>query len=330
MEKQSETKGDYTKENGSAVSGTEISAKTENATGATEPHKGNGVMISAREAEEYCEYKKQKKRAEITSAIFRSETPFEGKEEAKTVCETASKHRQAAVRLNPVTLAKDGEFFRERGVKTDCVVGGTGETLPKVKAYEAKCALRMQANEITVALSPSQVENCNYGAIRKELKKLRFVARRATLKARLDRRYSPERMSKLARLCTEVGVDYFSVPRYEGCERLRAELVGGCKLEVSGVETLAEYKKLTDAGVERIVTERIREIYLEWMREVEKITFPERKPPSTAVGQGKPNFQPPLSAQKLLPKPEPVKAETVKNPQTDYKCRLENGELKFL
>lgn len=334
MEKKTDNKQDLTKANGEVALKTESQIKAETVvpagTGVEIPEE-NGVMISTREAQEYCEYKRRKKRAEITSAIFRSETPLLQKGEVKVVCDTAAKHRQAAVRLTPVILEAEGGFFRERGVRTDCLIGGTGETLPKVKAYEARRALWLKANELSVAITPSFVEGGDYAGIRKELRKLRRVAGKAVLKARLEKRYSPERMSRIAKLCVETGVDYFSVPRYEGCESLRADLTGACKLEVSGVETLTEYKRLTDAGVERIVTERIREIYLEWMREVDKITFPEKKLSSPMpTAREKPELPKLPVGQKLLPKPEENKTETKKNPETDYQCRLEGSELKFL
>ena len=249
------------------------------AIGAAQEHKAeeNGVVISSREAQEYCEYKRQKKRAEISAAILRSEAVLSAKDDPKRVMEKAVRYRQAAVRVTPVTLAQSGDDLAAKSIKTDCVIGGTGETLAKVKAYEAKCALRLRADELTLVLAPSLIAACRYGAIRKELKKLRRVARKAVAKAQLDMGYPQATMARVARICSEVGLDYVCVPYYEGCERLKLELFGDCKLQVSEVQTLEQYKRLAYAGIGRIVTRNVQEIHADWMREVEEIVFPEQR-----------------------------------------------------
>ena len=87
--------------------------------------------------------------------------------------------------------------------------------------------------------------------------------------------YSSAVLSRLARLCAELGVSYFCVPYFEGCERLKLEMKNGCKLQVFGVDNLTLLKKMHGAGVERVVTAQAFEMFSEWMKEVEKINFPE-------------------------------------------------------
>ena len=90
------------------------------------------------------------------------------------------------------------------------------------------------------------------------------------LKVWVDKKYPFPMLARLARLVSEMGADYFCVPYFVGCERLRYDLFKGCRLEVSEVETLADFKKMAGAGVERIVTQRVSEIYLEWVKEAEE------------------------------------------------------------
>lgn len=233
------------------------------------------VSITANEAIEYREYKRQRKRAEILSAIANSEGILTNFEDEKKVRERAMRLRQAAVCMTPKRLEMLGEVFRQNAVAIDCVIGGNGETLTKVKAYEARTAVRMKAREVTLMLSPYLVLNCQYAEIEKEVRRVRRAAGKTTLKVRVDRVYTPGILSRLARLCAEIGVAYFCVPYFEGCERLRLDLKGGCKLQVFEVEGLETFKKLHAAGVERIVTTQAWEMYSEWMKEVEKINFPE-------------------------------------------------------
>lgn len=233
------------------------------------------VSITAHEALEYREYKRQRKRAEILSAISKSEGILTDGEEEKRVRERAMRLRQAAVCMTPKRLETLWEIFAQSAVAVDCLIGGNGETLAKVKACEARLAMKLRARELTLILSHYCVINCKYDELRKEIKRVRRAAPKAILKVRVDKVYSATILSRLARLCAEVGAAYFCVPYFDGCERLRLDLKGGCKLQVFGVNSLEILKKLHAAGVERIVTAKAEEMHAEWMKEVEKINFPE-------------------------------------------------------
>lgn len=243
--------------------------------GGATPEKEGRVSITAREAMEYREFKRQQKRAEILSAISKSEGVIEKTSEVSKTAERAEKLRQAAVRITPSRLEAIGNFFHRRAVALDCVIGGNGETLTKVKCYEAKEAIKLGAKEITLVLSPYAVTHCRYEEIKRELKKMRRAAKRAKVKVWVDKMYPYATLSRLARLCSEMKAAYFCVPYFDGCEKLRIDLTNGCKLQVSGLENLEQYKKMVAAGTQRILTERAWEFYQEWLQEVEKINFPQ-------------------------------------------------------
>jgi hypothetical protein len=130
-----------------------------------------------------------------------------------------------------------------------------------------------------LTVAPSALQGGRYAELRKELKKLRRVAKRAYLKVRLEKNYPYALLSKLARMCAEERMDYFSIPYFVGCEKLRADLFGGCLLEVSDVENLLDFKKMIGAGVGRIVCNHVSALRAEWMKEVENIQFPVVKKP---------------------------------------------------
>ncbi len=233
--------------------------------------KEGSVTLTRKESEEYCAYKRQKKVSEIMAAMGRSESVFKSAEDFARLCQHAHRLHQAAMRMTIVDVERLHESFKKSPLRMDCVIGGNGETLAKVKAYEAKKAMRMGAKELTVELAPSHIVNARYGEIRKELKLLRRVARGVILKARIERAFPQATMARLARTCSECGVGYFSLPYYRGCEYLRSELSKGCLLEVSDVDTLVDFKKMTGAGVGRIVTGCAWELYAEWLKEADKI-----------------------------------------------------------
>lgn len=227
----------------------------------------DGVVISEKEAEEFRAYKRQKKLDEVTRGIAKSQSSLLGGEDVQRVCERAVRLNQPAVRLPASKLFQAKYYIAGRTVRMDCVVGGNGETATRVKLCETKFALRKGAKEISLVLTPSWLDCCRYNEIRKEIKTVQRLTRRTCLKICVEKVYSQTALSRLARLASELKVQYFSVPYFEGCARLRLDLTGGCKLEVSGVEDLETYKKLLQAGVSRIVTDHAWEIYSGWMRE---------------------------------------------------------------
>ena len=230
-----------------------------------------GMFLSAQDAEEYRAYKRRKKVEEIMNAIAKSEASLLHGEDPQRVYERAIRLKQAAVKAPPTWLPQAKTYLGGGKVKIDCVIGGNGETLTRVKAYEMRVALRGGARELTVVIAPSLLLQGKYAEIKKELKKLSRIAKKATLKVWMSSEYPFATHSKIARICCEVGVKYFCVPYFKGCEKLRFDLINGCQMEISEVETLEDYRKLCEAGVGRIVTRNVWEIYCEWMKEADQI-----------------------------------------------------------
>ena len=228
----------------------------------------SGFLLSSKDAAEYRAYKKQKKVAEIMSAIARSEGVVASGEDVQRVCERAGRLKQSAMKLAPSWLSQTIEFL-PAAVKMDCIIGGNGETLTRVKAFEAKQVMKRGARELTLVLAPSMVSACRYTEIRREIKRLRKVTKKACLKVAADGKMPPTTLSRLARICSETEVDFFSVSHAAGCEKLRFDLGGRCRLEVSEVDTLADFQRLIKAGVDRIVTTKIWTMYTEWLKEAE-------------------------------------------------------------
>lgn len=234
---------------------------------------GKRLLLTQEDAEEYYAYKKQKKIAEIMDALSKSEGVIEETDDAQRAVECAQRIRQAVLRVTPTYFARSRGYFTRGKVGADCQIGGDGEVLPKVKAYEMKLARRMGAVELTGILTPSLVDGCRYSELRKEMKLMKRAVGKRVLKFCVDKQYPYTTLMRLARLASETGANYFSVPHFAGCEQLRYELYRGCRLEVVGVETLAEFKKMMGAGVGRIVTACGQAFYTQWMQETEKIRY---------------------------------------------------------
>ncbi len=232
-----------------------------------------GVTITTQEAEEYCSFKKQKKLAEILSAMRKTTAYSQGVMDVTGLCERAHRLQMASVKTLPTLFLGYRDAFTRNGVSADCIIGGTGETFSKAKAYETKCAVRFGAREISLVLTPSFIANCRYAELKKEIKRVKRAAKKCVFKACVVNEYPYATLVRLARLTSEMGAQYFSVPYFAGCETLKTELSDGCQLEITGVKSLNDFKKTASSGVGRIVLANAWETYLEWTKEVEKITL---------------------------------------------------------
>ncbi len=309
--------------------------------------KTEGVTLTQKEAEEYCAYKRQKKISEIMQAMRRSESELTANESAIKLCERAGRLRQVAVRMTPSELMQRGELFKRSPLKIDCVIGGNGETFPRVKAYEAKCAAREGARELTLVLTASLIESCRYQEIRKEVRRVRRKAKKIPLKVQVEKVYQNTTMLRLARICSQSGAKYFSVPYFSGCHLLQTELSNGCLLEVYNVQTLERFQEMAGVCIGRIVTNHAWDIYEAWIKEVEKIKVETRKEgdvkkADASTGEKALPALPPVKEEKPSlpalplkpPSPPPLIAASVQapkkyDPETDYQCHVEDGKLKF-
>lgn len=285
----------------------ENQAKTINSTNQSE----NKICLQGEEAEEFRAYQKRKKINEITTRIARSQAKVTGAEDVQRVCERAKRLQQQAVLLPLTKLSQAKYYLSGSKVAIDCLVGGTGETTAKVKAYEGKTAVKSGAKEITLILAPSFVDCCRYSEIKREIKRVKRAIGRATLKVSVEKNYLTANVLRIARIVGEAGAKYFCVPYFSGCEKIRLELTGGCKLQINGVEDLSTFKTLSTLGIPRITTGNGWEIYNEWLQEKLPTIEPEEsqpeEKPSKKTSEEKPSNQ----------------------TETDYHCKLVGTELKF-
>ena len=134
------------------------------------PTKEEGrLLLSETDAAEYYAYKKQKKIAQIMDALARSEGVLDGKTDIQRVVERAGRIHQAALRVTPTYFDLAREQLSRGQVKVDCLIGGNGETVTRVKGYEMRLMKRLGAQELTVAVTPSWVEGCHYTNIKKAI-----------------------------------------------------------------------------------------------------------------------------------------------------------------
>lgn len=245
------------------------------------------ITLSNAEAEAYQAYKREKHILEVMSYIQKAVLDSKG-EDVKKLAATAIKHGCAAIKVLPTQLASARTLLEGNKTKTDCLIGGTGETFLKVKVYETKLARKAGAQEISLTLNETDVKANRFNEIKKEIKKICKAAKGGIVKVQLKESWDNETLLKLCRLSFEAGAKFVSVPYFEGCERLRNDLCSGLNIEVTGVASTAVFKKMAGAGMQRIQTTRLQTIYDEMMRDAENITVEQAVEPKEETEGQKP------------------------------------------
>ncbi len=240
------------------------------------PEQTTGILLSAAEAEEYRNFKRRKYIQAVTENIAKATldlTEVTEPSELGKLCAVARKYSLAAVRVTPNKLSVVKAALAESKTLADAFVGGTGKTLPKAKAYEAKLCVRGGAGEITLMPDESVLNGERLSELKKEIKKTLRKAGRVPVKLFLKEKRGLPELFRLSKLLSELGAG-LSVPYFSGVERLKLDDKTPCFIEVREVETAELYQKMAGAGMDRIQTSRILEIYAELMQQAENYSFP--------------------------------------------------------
>lgn len=232
---------------------------------------GNGgLFLSPKEALEYCNFKREKFRAEVIRAVAATMVDLraaDSSEEEKRLLVTASKYKTATVTLTGNRLPYALPSLSPQ-TAADVWIGGDGNAHIKAKFFELKTAIRMGARETTVAIDPHLILDEKFSEIKKRAKRLKAKAKKTPLKLGVGA-LNAATVAKLYRVAAECGVG-ISVSYFKGVERLKAEGGQAAFLQVTGVTTVADFKRLKEAGVDRIGALDLEEIYAALIKEAEE------------------------------------------------------------
>lgn len=243
---------------------------------------GASIVLSPAEAEEYCVFKRKKRVDEVLAALKKTVIlPPEdlSATEISKCAEAARGVKALALRVPSNKVAAARNASAGGGAAVDAIVGGNGETSWQVKRYEAKRALRDGAGRITLILSPSAVQTGKTGETKREIKKVcKAVKKRpvtVALPENVAARTDKAAWKKIAGLAADYGAKYLSVPFFAGAEELRTFLKDTCMLEVTGVQTAADFKTMIAAGAESIAMSAVAcgKIRAELLAEAENCSF---------------------------------------------------------
>lgn len=218
----------------------------------------SSVLISGEEAEEFGEFKRQKRlnlmRSRISALCAQATSPSVTLSALKEYCEEAKRLNLNAVLVNSVYV-RSAKSFLSGGRVGVISVGGGSEQSFKLKYIEFKQALYQKADEFVINLSVSEIKNGVYGPMKRYLKRAVKKAKLKTVGVRADKQLLTENELKAAfAACYSAGVRTFWVA-YDVLliGKLRAFLPKDCTIKSAAINA-EEYKTLLGLGVTSAAT----------------------------------------------------------------------------
>lgn len=187
------------------------------------------------------------------------------KKEILTLCEESKKYNFKSVCINPDFIPTAKEALKGSDVLVCTVIGfPLGSMSTKAKAFEAKDAVEMGADEVDMVLNISALKDKEYKYVLEDIKAVREATKGHTLKVILECcLLTKEEIVEACKICVEAKVDFVKTStgfskwgaRVEDVKLMR-ETVGpemGVKA-AGGVRTHEEMLEMVENGATRIGT----------------------------------------------------------------------------
>ncbi len=185
-------------------------------------------------------------------------------EDIKQLCEEAADYGFASVAIGPDFVGYAAKKLAGTGVEIDGTVGfPLGYSTTGTKVFEAQEAIELGATELDMVVNIVAVKDHNWDKVKEDIEQVAEVCKDITFKVIFETCYLTEaEIRKLAEICLEIeGVDYIKTSTGFGPEgatvenvKLMKEVVGDQKKvkAAGGIRSLADYKKMIEAGASRI------------------------------------------------------------------------------
>ena len=187
------------------------------------------------------------------------------KKEILTLCEESKKYNFKSVCINPDFIPTAKDALKGSDVLVCTVIGfPLGSMSTKAKAFEAKDAVEMGADEVDMVLNISALKDKDYKYVLEDIKAVREATKGHTLKVILECcLLTKEEIVEACKICVEAKVDFVKTStgfskwgaRVEDVKLMR-ETVGpemGVKA-AGGVRTHEEMLEMVENGATRIGT----------------------------------------------------------------------------
>ncbi len=229
------------------------------------------IYISESEAEEFGEFKRQKRlfgareninRIELDADVMSLTCNF-----LSAYCMTAYKMKFRSVRVSSQYVKRAKGVLREGGVKVAAVVG-RGNVLSKVKLYELKKSFACGADEAELYVSVASVKNSDNAEIKKLLRRARFVSGSRRLYISAQTGYlSDEEIKNFFSYAYKLGVKNFAVEDMSKIDIIKRATGADCNFKCR-VENTDGFKAALAMGIRETYSTAAEDIASQLLKDV--------------------------------------------------------------
>ena len=184
-------------------------------------------------------------------------------EAIEKLCEEALKYDFASVCVNPGFVPLCAKLLKGSNVKVCTVIGfPLGATLPSVKVYETKEAVREGADEIDMVINVSQLKAKNDAYVYQEIKDIKAACDGKLLKVIIETcLLTDEEKVRACELSVKAGADFVKTSTgfstggatAEDVALMRKTVGDCCQVKAAGgIRTYSDAIKMIEAGADRL------------------------------------------------------------------------------
>lgn len=191
-------------------------------------------------------------------------------DDIKTVLDDAVKYGAASACIPPCFVKEAKDYVGDR--LPICTVIGfpNGYSTPGCKAYEAKEAIELGADEIDMVINTGLVKAGDYEGVLADILAVREATRGKILKVIIETcLLTDEEKIKLCAVVSNSGADFIKTSTgfstagatFADVELMKANVTGGLKIKAAGgISSIADAEKFIELGADRLGTSRIIKI----------------------------------------------------------------------
>lgn len=196
----------------------------------------------------------------IDHTILKPETTLE---QVKKVCDEAKEYSFASVCVNPIYVEYVAEQLKGSDVKVTSVIGfPLGSTLPEVKAFETKEAIKKGADELDMVINIGALKNKDYDLVKEDIKAVVDASGDKLVKVIIEACLLTDEEKEIAcKISKEAGADYVKTSTgfstggatVEDIALMRKTVGPELGVKASGgVRDIETANKMVEAGATRI------------------------------------------------------------------------------
>lgn len=188
-------------------------------------------------------------------------------EQIKKICDDGIKYSTASVCIPPSFVKRAKDYVGDKLAICTVIGFPNGYSTTAVKVFETEDAVKNGADEIDMVINIGDLRDCNYDAVREEIRLIKAACNGKLLKVIIETcLLTEDEKIKMCKIVTEAGADYIKTSTgfstagatLEDVKLMYANVGEGVLVKAAGgISGLDDAQAFIDAGASRLGTSRV-------------------------------------------------------------------------